>query len=471
MKALRLCRIVWRIATAGMLMLGLSVFGPVPAALAERLVLGASPQQADTTVGCIYPMTGRAAIYGEDGIAGIRLALKDIAEGRVKGLPRREEAGEADYVFPRLRVIVDDALSKSSYGRRLAEDFIDKDHVNFLCGMVSSGVAQEVSKLAGQRGIILIGTDHASSRLTMEAGHPHYFRVTNDSWTSNAAGARYLRDTRAQHPWKRIAILNPDYDYGHVSRDDFLAAMDELGLDYEVVAELWPKLYEPDYSSYIQALKDAKPDLVVTALWGGDYIAFLKQALAADLFSQMRVANFDTGANYDVLVALGDNPQPGLIGSARHLNNWPDTLANRRFVQAFHDMTGRYPTYAAEGAYSGIIAIAKAVAEVGNATEDAALIRALEGMRLTLPEDPEGYETVIDPLTHQALQAQAVGEPVPGTGFPPAKVMLGNIRAYDAEDLRPPAALVQARRSRQGVSAPPPAETTSLPPSVPVAPQ
>lgn len=405
-------------------------------ALAERIVLGAAPDAADVVVGCIYPMAGRAAIYGEDSVEGIRLALRDIASGKITGSPG-----------PRMRVVVDDDLSKASYGLRLAEDFIDKDHARFLCGMVSSGVAQAVSDLARRRNIILVGTDHASSRLTIEMGHPHYFRVSNDSWTSNAAGARYLRDIKAKQPWRRIAFLNPDYEYGHVSRDDMLAALDTLGVDYEVVAELWPKLYEPDYSSYIQALKDLKPDIVITALWGGDFLAFLKQAQATDLFSQMRVANFDTGANYDVLVQLGANPPPGLILSARHHNNWPDTAENRRFVEEFRAMTGRYPTYAAEGAYTGIIAIAKAVAEVGNATDDKALIAALEGMRLTLPEDPEGAPSVIDPETHQIMQAQAVGTPVRNDRFPPAKAMLGNIRAYDAEDLRPPADLIRARRA------------------------
>jgi branched-chain amino acid transport system substrate-binding protein len=405
-------------------------------ARAERIVLGASPERADATVGCIYPMTGRAATYGEDSLQGIRLALQDLETEAASGL-----------AAPRLRVIVDDALSKVSYGLRLAEDFIDQDKVDFLCGMVSSGVAHAISDLARRREVILIGTDHASSRLTIEAGHRYYFRFSNDSWTSNAAGARYLRDIRAEQPWRRIAILNPDYDYGHVSRDDLLAAMDALGLDYEVVAELWPKLYYPDYSAYIQALKDAKPDIVITALWGGDFMAFLKQAKAAALFQDMRVANFDTGANYDVLASLGDTPPPGLILSARHHNNWPDTGYNHRFVNAFHAMTGRYPTYAAEGAYTGIIAIARAVTAVGDPKDTEGLIRVLEGLRLPLPEDPLGYVSTIDPDTHQIAQAQAVGVPVPNTAYPPAKVMLGAIKAYGADELRPPADLVRRRRA------------------------
>lgn len=409
---------------------------PVSAALAERVTLGAPAATADAVVGCIYPMTGRAAVYGQDSIDGIRLALADLEKEAAVGL-----------TVPRLSVIVDDALSKSSYALRLAESYISDDHVRFFCGMVSSGVATVISDLARRKEIIMVGTDHASSRLTIEGWHPYYFRVSNDSWISNAAGAHYLSDIRAESPWQRIAFINPDYDYGHVSRDDFLSALDGLGEPYEVVAELWPKLYEPDYSAYIQALKDAKPDIVVTALWGGDFIEFIKQARAANLFAQTRVANFDTGANYDVLVALGDNPPPGLILSARHHNNWPDTGYNRRFVQGFHAMTGRYPTYAAEGAYSGMMAIARVLAEVGPDATNQQIIAAFEQLHLPLPEDPEGYASRIDPLTHQMVQAQAIGTPVPDHRFPPAKVMLGNIKVYDAETLRPPRAVVERRRA------------------------
>jgi len=405
------------------------------AALAERVVLGADARTADAVIGCIYPMTGRAAIYGEDSINGIRAALAELEREKAAGLP-----------VPKLRVVVDDALSKASYALRLAEGFVEQDNVRFLCGMVSSGVAHAVSEFARRHQVIMVGTDHASSRLTIEAWHPYYFRFSNDTWISNAAGARYLRDIRADSPWRRIAFLNPDYDYGHVSRDDFLAALDALGEDYEVVAELWPKLYEPDYSAYIQALKNAEPDIVVTALWGGDFLEFLKQAQAANLFQDMRIANFDTGANYDVLVALGDTPPPGLILSARHHNNWPETGYNKRFVTGFHQMVGRYPTYAAEGAYTGIMAIARALTAAGPDASTGNLIEALRNVRLPLPEDPPGFASYIDADTHQIVQAQAVGTPVPNHDFPPARVMLGNLKVYDAESLRPPRDLIQRRR-------------------------
>ena len=200
-----------------------------------------------------------------------------------------------------------------------------------------------------------------------------------------------------------------------------------------------------------QALQAARPDVVVAALWGGDFIAFLKQAAAATgFFDRIRLANFDTGGNYDVMVALGSTPPPGLILSARHHNNWPDTPLNRWFVSSFHALEGRYPTYAAEGAYAGIIAIASAVRKAGGAKSTERLVGALEGLVLDLPEDPPGYQSRIDPATHQIAQAQAIGEVVADGAFPPAKVMLGRWVVYPADLLQPTAAVISRRRSAAG---------------------
>lgn len=402
-----------------------------PAAAREEL--GAAAGAADVTVGCLFPMSGRSAIYGRDSVGGIRVALERLA---------------AEPGAPRLRILVDDYRSKASNAVRLAEDYLRRDRARFLCGVVSSGVAQAVSRLAAERDVIFIGTDHASSRLTIENHHAHYFRVSNDTYASMAAGARYLADLQRRSPWQRLAFLGPDYDYGHVALRDLRDALDRRGVRYELVAELWPRLYEPDYSAHLRALQRSRPDVVVTALWGGDFIAFLRQVAATDLLAHARLANFDTGGNYDVMVALGDRPPPGLILSARHHNNWPDTPLNRDFVAAFHRLEGRYPTYAAEGAYAGVMAIAAAVRRAGGAASTARLVRALEGLELPLPEDPPGFTSRIDPETHQIAQVQAIGEVVPDAAFPPAQVMLGRWVAYGADELRPSPAELRRRRER-----------------------
>jgi len=422
-----------------------------PLACQARIEFGAPAATADATVGCMFPLAGRAAIYGRDSIAGMKLALGDLA----RELPPAS--------VPRLRILVEDDRSKASVGTRIAEDFIARDKVRFLCGVVSSGVAQAVSRVARARQVILIGTDHASSRLTIEDFHRYYFRVSNDTYSSMAAGARYLAELQKKNGWRRLAFIGPDYDYGHISWRDLEQALASLGVPYDMAGQLWPRLYEPDYTAFIAQLKATKPDVVVVALWGGDFIAFLKQALSSGLLDTVKLANFDTGGNFDVLVSLGEQAPAGLILSARHHNNWPESARNRKFVDDFHRLEGRFPTYAAEGAYAGIMAIGRALSQAGRKASNEQLIRALEGMHLPLPEDPDGHVSRIDAQTHQIVQAQAIGEVVSSSAFPPAKVMLGRWVVYRAEDLQPPVDLVRTRRARArgdaGITPAPPPPT------------
>ena len=89
------------------------------------------------------------------------------------------------------------------------------------------------------------------------------------------------------------------------------------------------------------------------------------------------------------LQPLGADMPEGIIMSARHHNNWPETPANKTYVEKFYKAAGRYPSYAAEGAYVGIHMIAEAIRKVGNANDTEALVKAMEGMKIQCPEDPQ----------------------------------------------------------------------------------
>ena len=50
------------------------------------------------------------------------------------------------------------------------------------------------------------------------------------------------------------------------------------------LGDLWQKLGERDFSAHITAMLNAKPDAVFSSVWGGDLIAFIKQANAYGFF-------------------------------------------------------------------------------------------------------------------------------------------------------------------------------------------
>ncbi|HXP96306.1 MAG TPA: ABC transporter substrate-binding protein, partial [Telmatospirillum sp.] len=226
---------------------------------------GAMAAGATVDIGCLYPMTGRAALYGKDSVAAAEMAVAEI----------NENGGAAGKM---LHVVFADDQSKTAFATRIARRYIADDKVDFLCGGVSSTVGLAVSKVAFDNKKIFIGTDHASSRLIIENFHRYYFRVSNSVYQSMAAGALYLADLQKKKGWKTIAFIGPDYEYGHGMWDDLREKLDDLKVRYQVVGEYWPKLYEPDFTPYITAIQQAKPDILINGHWDGDWIAFVRQA-------------------------------------------------------------------------------------------------------------------------------------------------------------------------------------------------
>ena len=80
--------------------------------------------------------------------------------------------------------------------------------------------------------------------------------------------------------------------------------------------------------------------------------------------------------------------------------------------------------------YSGILTIAEAVKAAGNASDADAIRRALSTLKLKLPEDPEGFVSFMDPLSHQMMQVQAIGKTVLDNRFLPATRLLGGWSVY-----------------------------------------
>jgi branched-chain amino acid transport system substrate-binding protein len=372
-------------------------------------------------VGCLFPMTGPGALYGQDSYTAVNMAVEELnkslgAEGT------------------KLTVLVGDTKSKPLRAVQLARDFIDNEKVDFLCGAVSSSVALAVSKVAYSKRTVFIGTDHASPRLVDEALHPYYFRMNNGTRQSMRAGAKYIAEHFNSRTPLKIAFIGPDYDYGYRAWDDMQLFLNKEGVNFTVSSELWPKLNTKEYGIYIDALLKKKPDIVINGHWGKDLVNFILQARETDLFEAVTVMNFDAGGNYETLAALGDKMPLGVVLSARHHVNWPSTNENRLFVSEFYQRAGRYPSYAAEGAYSGIKAIHYVINKVSDLSNHEKLLATLKKLKIKLPEDPEGFESYMDPESQQILQIQSIGKTIKNTAYPPAKVMLG-----DWVDYYPPA--------------------------------
>ena len=362
-------------------------------------------------IGHMTFFTGPAAILGEPMYKGQVLAAEEInAQGGLLGKRKIEvlKADEAAGVDGNVKEL-----------RRLKL----QEKIDFFCGITSSGNTPALGPVAEELKVLTIFVDGCTDFLFDKAvPNPHYiFRVTNIQSADGATCALAVAQT-----WpdiKKVAHIHPDYSYGRNAFDHFSIIMKKLMPKAETVSEAWPKLGTTDFSSHITKTISAKPDLLISSVWGGDYVAMYKQALQYGLFDKMKMAT--TLALGTAPHALGKDHPEGVIGGC-HANyfftyptgdRWP---LNKTFVEKYHNRWKEYPNFQAEGAYTATYmleaAIRKANHFLGGWPDDDAIISQLEGMGYA---GPGGY-VYMRPDNHQGYKDTIIGftKNVPEYPFP-----------------------------------------------------
>jgi branched-chain amino acid transport system substrate-binding protein len=260
-------------------------------------------------------------------------------------------------------------------------------------------VALAVSEVAKEHKTLLLVSIAKTAALTEDKWHRYVFRATSNTLIEGRAAAILL----AQQPFKRYAIAGPDYEYGHRMTEDFVAHLKKLKPDVQVVAEVWPKLGERDFTPHINALLQAKPEMVFSAIWGGDHIAFVKQAKPYGFFAKTQYLAIGQG-DLDVVVPLGAEAPEGMWVSSNYTFYYPDAPANRDFVAKYKARTGDLPPSGAAFGYTATHFLAAAIRKAKSA-ETEKVVEALEGLTM---------ETVHGPLTirgydHQSNKGQFFG--------------------------------------------------------------
>jgi len=378
---------------------GLGSVPLVGAALAQDKPKGNIPA-APYRIGHMTFFTGPGAILGEPMYKGQVLAAEEINQtGGLLGKRKIEvlKADEAAGV---------DANVKELRRLKLQEK------IDFFCGITSSGNSPALGPVAEELKVLTIFVDGCTDFLFDKAvPNPHYiFRITNIQSADGATTALAVAQT-----WpgtRKIAHIHPDYSYGRNAFDHFGIIIKKLLPHAAVVSEGWPKLGTTDFSAHITKAIAAKPDLLVSSVWGGDYVAMYKQALQYGLFEKMKFAT--TLALGVAPHAIGKDHPEGIIAGVHsnyHFtfppgNRWPP---NKVFVEKYFARWKEYPNFQAEGAYTAThmlkTAIEKANRLMGGWPDDDAIISQLEGLGYS---GPAGY-VYIRPDNHQGYKDAMIG--------------------------------------------------------------
>ena len=327
-------------------------------AAAVLAAAASSPASADIKIGFVTTLTTPAAVIGRDMRDAVELALEHIG-GRM---------GPAG-----VEVIYGDDEFNAQKGKQATERLILRDDVDLVAGYIWSNVLLASAPVVLNAGKLLISANAGPAPLAGQRCHENFFNVSwqNDQ-TPMALGALLNQEGVAS-----LYIVAPNYVAGQnmVAGVERVFAGEVVGKDMTV----WPA--QRDWSAELSKIKAAGPEGVFMFYPGPAGPAFVKQYQQAGLIGTIplfSVYTFDS-------ISLPLFQQAGIeaVLGSRMTQFWAPDMANaqnRRFVAAFREKYGRYPSFYAAQSYDSIFFIKSAVEAVGGDVQD------VDGMRAALRE-------------------------------------------------------------------------------------
>lgn len=366
--------------------------------ISALLAGGPAAAQNAIKVGVPMPLSGPAALFGEPAIKGMRLFVEETnAAGGVLG--------------KKIELVVRDSKASADEAVRVSREMILKEDVLFLVGTLTSAEGPAVSTIAKENKIILIAPIPKTDQLTAEKNlHPYVFRTAANTTMEGRSVAEIMATWKEV---KKVATIAHDYAYGQDVAKAFIDHIKRLRPDIDIVDQQWPKLGEADYTPFINAQMAKKPDAVFSAMWGGHFVTWAKQAKPLGFFDlvQNRVVNGGEGGSVEATRALGPDYPFGIWANTYDLASYDgQSEAHKKYIERIKAFTNEDPpsTWPVT-TYVAMQFLVEGIKKAGSLDSDKVAKALLD---LTI-DTPIGKQT-LRASDHQADRGQFYGKMVKG---------------------------------------------------------
>ena len=316
---------------------------------------------------------------------GMELALTEInAAGGVLGRP--------------LDVLFRDDNGTPGDAVRAAEELLSREKVAFLMGTFASNVGLAVADLARQRKVMFLASEPLTDKIVWDDGNRYTFRLRPSTFMQTAM----LVPEAAKLGKKRWAIVYPNYEYGQAAAATFkkqMLFMQSGGLEFVEQAVPLGKI---DAGPVVQALLDAQPEAIFSALFGPDLARFVREGELRGLFKNRPVFNL-LGGEPEYLDPLKDEAPTGW-----YVTGYPwyaiDTPAHKRFLDAYQAKYRDYPRVGSVVGYS-TIKVAAAALMKARSTDTEKLLAAMRNLEVDTPFGRITFRAI----DHQSTMGAFVG--------------------------------------------------------------
>jgi len=349
-------------------------------AFATTFAAPAAWAQDTIKVGVIASFSGPFADYGKQMQGGIKAWMAQNGDS---------VAGK------KIQIIYKDTTGPSpEIAKRLAQELVVRDKVDFLAGFGLTPEALAVAPIAQQAKKPMIIMNAATSVITTKSDYIARFSMTLPQISAP------MGDWALKNKIKNVATVVADYGPGIDAEKAFSDRLVKNG--GKVVEAIRVPLRNPEFAPFIQRIKDAKPDAVFVFVPAGEQsIAFMKgyreRGLAA---AGIKVIATGDLTDDHVLPAMGDNTL-GVI-TTFHYSAAHKSPENDAFLKSFAatNPQGGRPNFMAVAAYDGMNAIYQVSNKLGGKIDGDKAMAVLKGMKIASPRGPIS----IDPATRDVVQ-------------------------------------------------------------------
>ena len=334
-------------------------------ALVAALALpgAAFAQDKNVKIGVLDDMSGLYAdVGGQGSILAAQMAIEDsgmLAKGW------------------KIEMISADHQNKPDVGVNLARQWADKEKVDNVVGVLSSGVALAVAGVAKEKNLVYMNSGAAASDLTNSACSPNTVHWTYDTYLlANGTGKAVVKS--GGDSW---FFLTADYAFGQALERDTTAVVTANG--GKILGSVRHPLNSSDFSSFLLQAQASKAKIIGLANAGGDTTNAIKQASEFGITSggQKLAA---------LLLFLSDVHSLGLKMTQglqfTETFYWDLNDGTRAFSKRFSDRmkNKNQPTMVQAGIYASITHYLKALDSMGSNPHDG--VKVVDKMK-SMPTD------------------------------------------------------------------------------------
>src|SRR5258708_30760935 len=323
-------------------------------------LLAATPAfaQQPLKIGLIMPYTGQFTDASAQMDDAIKLYVKqhgDTVAGRKIEFIRRDDAGSPDVA------------------KRMARELTVNDKVDILACFVITPEALAVAAVSEQAKKFMVVMNAATAIITTKSPYIVRTSLTIPQLEEAFGTWAYKSGTR------KVYTLVSDYAPGHDAEGAFQRAFKAAG--GEIVGALRIPLANPDFSAFVQRIKDASPEAIYIFVPGGAQPAALAKAMVERGMDTSKIKILGQGeiTEENAIRGMGDAAL-GVV-TAFHYEHNHDSKMNKDYVAAYNADYKRNPDFFATGGYDGKHGIYTALKKTGGKPHRDRAVAAAQGLK------------------------------------------------------------------------------------------